>query len=117
MSKPFRQTTCSVCSQLPSIQNERYNSNRTSITRTKTAHYVRTYPTLLVLPDGSSITVRYEKPRRIIKLPVDLSTLTDQEKEARIMIFNPPKKTEVKEDIEDDFNVNEYTQMFRKKRK
>ena len=43
----------------------RLHSSIASIGR---ALYVRTYPTLLVQPDGSTITIRYKEPRRIIKV-------------------------------------------------
>ncbi|XP_060591036.1 large ribosomal subunit protein mL55-like isoform X2 [Ruditapes philippinarum] len=116
-SLPLRQTTCCVCPKLSSIRNERYNCNRASICREKKHGYLRTYPALLVFPDGSSVNIRYEKPRNIIVLPVDVSKLTEKEKEARNLKFNPPKKTEIKEDLDDDFDTNKYTSMFKKNKK
>ena len=45
-----------------------HNSNVAAVTRTKRIVYPRTYPTLLVYPDGSTITIRYKEPRKIIKV-------------------------------------------------
>lgn len=77
---------------------------------------MRTYPVLLLQPDGSTITIRYEKPRKLLKLPVDVSSLTEEEKKERIKIFRPPKKMEVREEVEDDFDVNQYANLFKKKK-
>ena len=48
-----------------------HNSSIASVTRTKRMVYPRTYPTLLVYPDGSTITIRYKEPRRIIKVQIN----------------------------------------------
>lgn len=48
----------------------RGNSNAASVTRVKRATYVRSYPTVLVQPDGSTINVRYHEPRQLIKVTV-----------------------------------------------
>lgn len=108
--------TCCRFSQISGWQSLRYNCNRASITRMKREHYVRTYPVLLLQPDGSTITIRYEKPRKLLKLPVDVSSLTEEEKKERIKIFRPPKKMEVREEVEDDFDVNQYANLFKKKK-
>lgn len=44
------------------------NSNTASITKVHRKMYTRMYPTAVILPDGSSITVRYNEPRSIIKV-------------------------------------------------
>jgi len=46
----------------------RYSSNRASVTRMNRYIYPRTYPTLLVFPDGSTVQIRYHEPRAIIKV-------------------------------------------------
>jgi hypothetical protein len=49
------------------IQTRQLNAHRASIGSIGRSIYVRTYPTLLVQPDGSIITVQYNEPRAIIK--------------------------------------------------
>lgn len=44
------------------------NSNRASISKLNRKIYTQRYQTLLVRPDGSSLVVRYDEPRRIIKV-------------------------------------------------
>ena len=51
-----------------SLVPARHNSNRAAVTKTNRNLYVRTYPTLLVHPDGSTITIRYPEPRKVIKV-------------------------------------------------
>ncbi|CAH4019598.1 unnamed protein product [Pieris brassicae] len=50
------------------------------------------YPTKVVLPNGASINIRYNEPRKIIKLPLDLSLLSDEEKKIRLDRRKPKKK-------------------------
>lgn len=51
------------------IKNTRSISSSTaSITKIHRATYARTYPTILVLPDGSTINIRYHEPRQIIQV-------------------------------------------------
>lgn len=44
------------------------NSNSASITRPHRLTYTRTYPTVLVFPNGSTITIRYTEPKQILKV-------------------------------------------------
>ena len=53
---------------MASLQAVRYNSNRAAITRLNNKYYVRLYPTVLVQPDGSTVSIRHTVPRRIIKV-------------------------------------------------
>lgn len=49
--------------------SQRYlNNNVASITKIHREKYARMYPTTVVLPDGSSIKIRYHEPRHIIKV-------------------------------------------------
>merc|ERR1711976_546508 len=70
---------CHRCLAVLTTQSQRCNSNKASITRINRKYFARTYPTLLILPDGSSINIKYNIPRRIIKLPIDTSTLSPEE--------------------------------------
>ena len=70
--------------------------------------YLRTYPVSLVLPDGSSIDIQYHEPRKIIRLPYDISLLSEAERKARIESRKPKTKVKIQEEIEDDFDENRY---------
>lgn len=90
------------------------NSNIASITKVHRKMYARLYPTAVILPDGSSISIRYYEPRKIIKLPLDLSTLNEAERMARLERRKPKKKVKIEEDIEDDFDARKYVHLLKK---
>ncbi|XP_053971773.1 39S ribosomal protein L55, mitochondrial [Hylaeus volcanicus] len=78
------------------------------ITKKHRKLYIRTYPTFLILPDGSSINVDYTEPRKIISLPLDISTLSKEERQIRIAARTPLSKIKIMEEIEDDFDESEF---------
>ncbi|GFN95205.1 39S ribosomal protein l55, mitochondrial [Plakobranchus ocellatus] len=90
-----------------------HNSTIASVTRTKRMVYPRTYPTLLVYPDGSTITIRYKEPRGVIKMPQDFSKLSDAEKKKVLANRKPKQKLETIEDFGDSFDVSEYSKYFK----
>ncbi|XP_057364935.1 large ribosomal subunit protein mL55-like [Daphnia carinata] len=96
------------------VQTRQLNGHRASIASIGRAIYVRTYPTMLVQPDGSTITIRYKEPRGIIKLPADLSSLSEAERQRRLMLRKPKKKVKIEEDIEDTFDENSYSHLWKK---
>ncbi|KAM6963123.1 large ribosomal subunit protein mL55 [Aplochiton taeniatus] len=98
-------------------QPPQQNSNRTSVVRYGRQKYERLYPVLLVQPDGSTINIRYKEPRRVLMLPLDASTLTDEERKARLKRREPKKKTMQQDslDYKDDFTVDQYSQFWKKK--
>ena len=53
---------------LPFIINKRTNCYRSSITRFSRDIYSRLYPCYLVLPDGSTIRIKYSEPRHLLKV-------------------------------------------------
>ncbi|KAK3089562.1 hypothetical protein FSP39_004634 [Pinctada imbricata] len=76
--------------------------------------YVRQYPTTIVLPNGATIQARYKEPRQIIKLPIDISTLTEEELEA-LKRKRKPKEVFVEEkEIEDSFDKNKYSKYWKR---
>ncbi|XP_021913453.1 39S ribosomal protein L55, mitochondrial isoform X2 [Zootermopsis nevadensis] len=89
------------------------NSNTASITKVHRKIYARLYPTAVILPDGSSFGIRYHEPRKIIKLPLDLSTLSEAERIARLERRKPKKKVKIEEDIEDDFDARQYVHLLK----
>ncbi|XP_036377113.1 39S ribosomal protein L55, mitochondrial [Megalops cyprinoides] len=92
-----------------------HNSNRTSIVRCGRQKYGRMYPVLLVRPDGSTINIRYNEPRRILTMPVDITMLSEEERKARLRKRDPKRTvTRVKDEFEDDFKVDDYSKFWKK---
>ncbi|XP_041646662.1 39S ribosomal protein L55, mitochondrial [Cheilinus undulatus] len=97
-------------------QTPQLNSNRTSVVRCGRQKYERLYPVLLVRPDGSTIHIRYREPRRILLMPVNLATLSEEERLLRM------KKRDVRKEVkqtsvhyEDDFAAEKYSHLWKKK--
>lgn len=85
-----------------------------AITKKHRKTYERTYPTILVHPDGSSINIQYYEPRKIVVLPLDLSTLSEAERRARIERRKPKTIVKIEEELEDDFDEDRYVNMKRR---
>ncbi|XP_074841394.1 large ribosomal subunit protein mL55 [Carettochelys insculpta] len=91
------------------------DSNRTSIARIQRKTYGRLYPVLLVRPDGSTLHIRYKEPRRILTMPVDLSTLSEAERRARFRKRNAGRiETKQEKELEDEFNLDDYRKFWKK---
>ncbi|XP_026104784.1 39S ribosomal protein L55, mitochondrial [Carassius auratus] len=91
------------------------NSNRTCVVRFGRQKYERMYPVLLVRPDGSTINIRYKEPRRIMKMPVDITTLSEEERKIRMRKREPKREAKQKlDDFEDDFKVDDYSKFWKK---
>jgi large subunit ribosomal protein L55 len=83
--------------------------------RTNRLKYLRPYPTLLVNPDGSTITVRYHEPRQIIKLPFDLTPLSEEEKAIHLQRRKPKTRVQIVEDSERvEFDSKKYRKYMKK---
>lgn len=56
----------------PVVQQQvrQISSASTAVTRLHRSAYARQYPTVVVLPDGSTINIRYQEPRKIIKVSI-----------------------------------------------
>ncbi|XP_044743588.1 39S ribosomal protein L55, mitochondrial [Chrysoperla carnea] len=98
------------------ISTRNLNAHTASITRTHRLKYANTYPTVVVQPDGSTFNIRYHEPRKIIKLPLDLSTLSEAERRARLEKRKPKKKIKIEEDIDDGFDTKKYLKYMKKKK-
>ncbi|XP_068898600.1 large ribosomal subunit protein mL55 [Tenebrio molitor] len=85
-----------------------------SITRPHRLTYKRTYPTVLVNPDGSTINISYHEPRQIIKLPLNIWTLSEAQRKARLEARKPKKKVKIVDDIEDTYDANKYLKYLKK---
>ncbi|KAI8119779.1 39S ribosomal protein L55, mitochondrial [Lucilia cuprina] len=101
----------------PVVQQQlrQISSASAAVTRLHRSIYARQYPTVVVLPDGSTINIRYSEPRKIVKLPLDLSTLTEAERKARLEARKPRKKVKIVEEVEDNFNAKKYMKYIKKK--
>ncbi|XP_043249564.1 39S ribosomal protein L55, mitochondrial [Colletes gigas] len=82
-----------------------------AITKKHRKIYMRTYPTHLILSDGSSINIEYDVPRMIIKLPLDMDTISEEQRKIRVAARKPLSKIEVLEEIDDNFDEFEYIRM------
>ncbi|XP_058807892.1 large ribosomal subunit protein mL55 [Phymastichus coffea] len=85
-----------------------------TLTKKSQRLYTKAYPTTLQFPDGSTITIPYPEQIGVIKLPLDLSTLSEEERKARLMKRIPKTKIVIQEEIEDDFDESRYLK-FRQK--
>ncbi|CAG5027335.1 unnamed protein product [Parnassius apollo] len=90
------------------------NNNTASITKIHREVYPRMYLTTVILSDGSSINIRYYEPRKIIKLPLDLSHLSEEERRIRLEKRKPKRKIKITETIEDNFNAKKYLKYLKK---
>ncbi|PZC85324.1 hypothetical protein B5X24_HaOG201820 [Helicoverpa armigera] len=95
--------------------NRCLHNNIASVTKIHRDLYSRMYPTQVVLPDGASINIRYHEPRKVIKLPLDLSQLTEEERKMRLEKRKPKKKVKITDDIQDNFNAKKYLKYMKKK--
>lgn len=56
-----------------SLSNCRFlSSNRSVVTKVKRDVYAKTYDSVMVLPDGATIKVRYPTPRQIIRVSLSI---------------------------------------------
>ncbi|XP_019630364.1 PREDICTED: 39S ribosomal protein L55, mitochondrial-like [Branchiostoma belcheri] len=97
------------------VHQVRHNSNRTTIARLNRTKYARTYNARVVQPDGSTITVPYKEPIGVIKMPLDIDSLSDQERRLRMAKRMPKQVQRVEEEFEDDFDAKRYSHLFKKK--
>jgi large subunit ribosomal protein L55 len=49
-----------------------------------------------------------------LQLPLDLSTLSEEEQRARLERRKPKKKVKIEEDIEDGFDARQYVHLLKK---
>jgi len=87
------------------------NANRCVVTKTKRATFARLYPTVGVLPDGSTITVKYPEPRHLIRFPINLEDASEEEKKKIQLLRRPKQKLIVEEDKGAKFDPRKYVKF------
>ncbi|XP_072013239.1 large ribosomal subunit protein mL55-like [Amphiura filiformis] len=124
LSHAIFQHICSNCQALShpvlGVAAIRWNSNRATVAKTNRKKYTRVYPAMIVNQDGSTYWIKYPEPRFIMKLPVDISTLSAEERKLRLKRYAPKKKeVMIEDDLEDDddFDSSKYKRMFQKTRR
>ena len=88
--------------------HRKLNCWTTAITKKHRKLYLNTFPVHLVLPDGSSINIEYNEPRKIITLPLDIETLTEEQKRIRLERRKVIIKAKIVEEYQDDFDETQF---------
>ncbi|KAM5157818.1 large ribosomal subunit protein mL55 [Mantella aurantiaca] len=95
---------------------EAHGANRVSIVSCRRTTHLRTYPVLLVQEDGSTITVHYKEPRRLLTMPIDITKLPEEERRARQRLREQSKKVPTeKKEIYADISLDQYQKFWKKK--
>ncbi|CAH0556159.1 unnamed protein product [Brassicogethes aeneus] len=98
------------------IQLRNLNSLSASITRPHRLTYTKTYQTVLVQPDGSTINIRFDDPRQILKMPLNIWTLSEAERKEKLEQRKPKKKVVIDEDYEEiSYDSSKYLKYLKKK--
>lgn len=97
----------------------RPDSSRASLTRLHRQTYARLYPVLLVKQDGSTIHIRYQEPRRMLAMPLDLDALSAEERRARLRRREAQlqQRKEAAPEVVDDFDAERYKRFWTKTKK
>eukprot|EP00092_Neocalanus_flemingeri_P008124 GFUD01008764.1.p1 GENE.GFUD01008764.1~~GFUD01008764.1.p1 ORF type:complete len:112 (+),score=27.27 GFUD01008764.1:58-393(+) len=93
---------------LPQMSVRYLNANRCVVTKVKRARFARLHPTMAVLPDGSTITIKYSEPKHLIKFPIKLEEASDEEKKRIQLLRRPKQKLVVTEDTGSGFDPRKY---------
>nr|CAB3263989.1 39S ribosomal protein L55, mitochondrial-like [Phallusia mammillata] len=96
-----------------SIALQHSSSNRCSFAVQQRPVYPRMYKTMVVLENGSTITVRLREPRKILKLPVDMSKLSEEERTN--LWFQRKGRVKATEEVKLDstFTSKQYSKFFK----
>uniref|UniRef100_A0A915BD40 39S ribosomal protein L55, mitochondrial n=2 Tax=Parascaris univalens TaxID=6257 RepID=A0A915BD40_PARUN len=88
-------------------------AHRAAIGKIRRKSYIRRFPITVMRPDGSTIEIRTSEPRDFVQLPLDLNSITEEERRHRLAA-RKPKVKQIKEDIIDDnFDIGQYAQLWR----
>ncbi|CAF3582731.1 unnamed protein product [Rotaria socialis] len=98
----------------PLIISQRSNCYRSSITRFSRDIYSRLYFNYLVLPDGSTIRIRYTEPRHLVKLPVDIASLSEKEQKTRLLRRSAVQKDKMEISLDTSYDPSAYLNQYTK---
>ena len=87
------------------------NANRCVVTKIKRATFARQHPTMAVLPDGSTITVKYSEPRQLIRFPIVMEEATEEQRKRIQQMRRPRQKLVVSEDKGTKFDPRKYVKF------
>lgn len=87
------------------------NANRCVVTKVKRTRFARLYPTMAVLPDGSTITIKYAEPKHLIKFAIKLEEASEEEKKRIQLLRRPKQKLVVTEDTGSGFDPRKYVKF------
>lgn len=106
----FRMNIFSILQPMQKVISLHRNLNcwTAAITKKHRKLYLNTFPVYLVLPDGSSINIDYEEPRRIITLPLNLDNVSEEERQIRLGKRKTIVKTKIIEEYQDDFDETQF---------
>lgn len=93
------------------ILKRQLNCWTADITKKHRKIYEKTYPAVLVHPDGSTVNIQYFEPRKIIKLPLDITTLSELDRKLILESRKPKTKVEIEDEVEDNFDENKYLKI------
>jgi len=93
---------------LPLLPVRHLNANRCVVTKVKRTRFARLHPTLAVLPDGSTITIKYSEPKQLIKFPIKLEEASEEVKKRIQLLRRPKQKLVVTEDTGSGFDPRKY---------
>ncbi|XP_015372816.1 PREDICTED: 39S ribosomal protein L55, mitochondrial [Diuraphis noxia] len=91
-----------------------FSSKSAAITKIHRKIYPQHYLTKIIQPDGSSYTIRFNDPRMIIKLPLDMNLISEEERKRRIEARRPKQKVKIVEELDDSFDRTKYLKYFKK---
>lgn len=81
-----------------------------AITKKHRKVYPHDYLTYLVLPHGGSIRIKYPVPRQIIRLPLDINTLDEEQRKLWLEKRKVFVKVKISDDYVDDFDESQFFQ-------
>uniref|UniRef100_A0A0N4ZNS7 39S ribosomal protein L55, mitochondrial n=1 Tax=Parastrongyloides trichosuri TaxID=131310 RepID=A0A0N4ZNS7_PARTI len=90
------------------------NCHRASITNVGRKKYVKEYVAEVMKADGSIVYGRFKEPYHLVQLPLDLNSLSEDERR-QILAARKPKAKKIEEDVIDDtFDSEEYEKIWKK---
>ncbi len=87
----------------------RHTCYRASISSNPRPVYSRLYEVFLIRPDGSSIRIKHPEPVSILKLPIDINKLSEEDRKKALQRRQMSIKG--KKQVDDHFNFDNTTKV------